>query len=770
MPKVSFEIEGFWPSTWFKRAAAPPGSKPAEPQPPQPAPVVAGQKEAGDFFPPGNPRPGQVPETGGRTWAYPPNINLNLQPRTNDPNSMGISFQQLRLFGDGCTLLRIVMENRKNAITSRPWRFQTVDKGDDDEQDPEVMYVTEFFKNPDKTDKPFRTWASMLLEEAFVTDATTVYRRLAADMKTVYSLDLVDGATILPLVDSYGKRPMPPSSAYTQSLNGMPARNFTTAEMVYWLKSPRVWKLYGMSVVEQVLGIAAAAIERDHTRLLKYTDGSWPGAFVKAPEDWDPEKLATMSGFLNGMLSGNTGQKVKINFVPGDVVKVGEETLKDEFDEWLARIIAFVMGMSPQALVKEVNRATAETSRQIAIEEGLEPWMLWFKSLMDYLVQVVLGYPRLEFVWGEDDRSDTLENAQRDAVAIDKGFKDLDDARGKRGNSKTGLGPIMVVQGQIYSVEALVKAQDGGEPAKPLNATPAVAPAFGAQPGDTEETEEPEEPEEPKPEDEPLERRAKGKKKILMPPRRSGAVAKAASKATSDIYRLSETVLGRSRDAAVEAVKKLPDSVFGVQRADNAVPAGVMSTILDAISEIGFAIVEDEMAEALGPLAQVEAEAALAQLVAAEETEFHQDVVRVDEAAAAWAQDHAADKVKGIDQTTRDEIQDVVTRAFRDGLTRDELAAAIEADQAFSEYRSNLIAQTEVSETAGNAHLIGWQESGVVTEKTWLLSSDHPELDECDENAAQGPIPLDATFKSGDKTNPAHPGCFCTVAALVGGL
>ena len=157
-----------------------------------------------------------------------------------------------------------------------------------------------------------------------------------------------------------------------------------------------------MSVVEQVLGIAATAIERDNTRLTKYTDGSWPTAFLKSPEDWPPEKMAAFSGFLNGMLSGNTTQKERIHMVPGDVIEVNPDALKDEFDEWLARIIAFAMGMSPQALVREVNRATAETSRQVSIEEGLEPWMAWFKDLMDHLVQKVMGYPRLEFVWGQE--------------------------------------------------------------------------------------------------------------------------------------------------------------------------------------------------------------------------------------------------------------------------------------------------------------------------------------------------------------------------------
>jgi hypothetical protein len=57
--------------------------------------------------------------------------------------------------------------------------------------------------------------------------------------------------------------------------------------------------------------------------------------------------------------------------------------LKDEFDEWLARIICYCFSLSPQALIKQMNRATAETAKQTAQEEGLEPLKLWFKDTVD---------------------------------------------------------------------------------------------------------------------------------------------------------------------------------------------------------------------------------------------------------------------------------------------------------------------------------------------------------------------------------------------------
>ena len=752
------QLEARW-KAWGRetttRSAASPDAKPAEPQPIQAQPNITGQEAADAWFGPGQPRPAGAPDTGGRRYDYPSLVNVTWQPRTNEPSSAGISFQLLRQFADGCTLLRLVIENRKNALCARGYHFRTLEEGDKDAEDAEVKAVTEFFRSPDKN-HGYRTWMGMLLEEAFVTDATTIYRRLAADGKSVYSLDPIDGATITPQVDAYGKRPLPPGPAYTQVLKGTPARPFTADEMVQSVKSPRVWKLYGLSVTEMVLGIAAAAIERDHTRLTKYTDGSWPTAFLKSPVDWPPAKLAEFSGFLNGILSGNTREKSRVHMVPGDVIQMNADVLKDEFDEWLARIIAFAMGMSPQALVKEINRATAETSRQISIEEGLETWKIWWKDLMNHLVQHMLGYPRIEFVWDEDSRSTTKETADRDAVQIQWGMKDLDDARKEGGKNPIGLGPIIVAPGgAIYSVAALVAAQKGGEPAKPLTAqlpAPALLP-----PGEDDEGD-----------DGRMTRRVRRKKKILLAPRRSGKIADALDRAESKLQALSLDRLTAVKDAALQAIKTIPDSVFEAQTQRAAVPPGLLATVIAAIEDIGFAVVQGDVALLLVDMGQVEAEAALGQIIVASENP--DAMLRVDEAVVSWSRDHAAALVTRLDQTRRDGRTETITNAFRNGLTRNELAEVIETDFKMSEDRAQMIAQTEMSGAAGQADLIGWQESGVVSRKVWLLSADHPELDECDDNAEQGEIPVAMPFSDGSMTHPAHPRCICSVAAVVEGL
>jgi hypothetical protein len=59
-----------------------------------------------------------------------------------------------------------------------------------------------------------------------------------------------------------------------------------------------------------------------------------------------------------------------------------------------------------------VNRATSETLRLQATPEGLAPLKSRIKSALDYVIQVGMNEPSLEFVWVGDDAVDPLQQAQ----------------------------------------------------------------------------------------------------------------------------------------------------------------------------------------------------------------------------------------------------------------------------------------------------------------------------------------------------------------------
>ena len=139
----------------------------------------------------------------------------------------------------------------------------------------------------------------------------------------------------------------------------------------------------------------------------------------------------------------------------------------------------------------------------------------------------------------------------------------------------------------------------------------------------------------------------------------------------------------------------------------------------------------------------------------------------VNHVAGDWAERHAAKLIGQISDTTRDEIRDIVTNAFSDGSTIQELARDIRDAGAFSEQRAEMIAETESSRASTQGNVAGWKASGQVATLHFVLSADHSGPDECDDAAENSPYDID-----GDLPDlPIHPNCFCSlvIGSLSGG-
>jgi hypothetical protein len=171
--------------------------------------------------------------------------------------------------------------------------------------------------------------------------------------------------------------------------------------------------MYGMSRVEQILITISTALQRAMSQLSYYTEGTTPDGFMELPKDFTLEQVQQWTEWFNSEMSGQSGERHKIRFVLQDSKYMATKTeiLKDVFDEWLARIICYNFSLSPQALVKETNRATAQTAKASAQEEGLEPTKLWFKDLMDDILART-GDDQLEWQWEDEEIVDPMMKAK----------------------------------------------------------------------------------------------------------------------------------------------------------------------------------------------------------------------------------------------------------------------------------------------------------------------------------------------------------------------
>lgn len=415
-----------------------------------------------NWFGPSQPlAPMAPPEVAGRRFDYPVGYNLQYVPRAYEP----IGFADLRALADNCDILRLVIETRKDQIEGQDWDIRPL-KTSSGASPPassfagEIAAAKAFFACPDR-EHDFAQWTRQIAEEMFVTDATSLYKR--RDRKgRVCAFEIIDGATIAPRIDPWGRTPQPPDVAYQQILHGIPAADFaqsaggtelTTDELIYYPRNKRPGHVYGQSPVEQIILTANIITRRSLHQLAYYTDGNLTDAVFTAPEGWSADQIKVWQDYWNALFAGNLRERRHGTWVPQGTayVPLKDVVLKDAFDEYLARIVCFCFSISPQPFVAQVNRATAETAKQQAVEEGLGPVLNWFKRLYDAILQRHLGFAGLEFVWIDDREMDPSAADAIDVADVKAGIRTINEVRLARGlTPMPGGDKLMVATGTGY--------------------------------------------------------------------------------------------------------------------------------------------------------------------------------------------------------------------------------------------------------------------------------------------------------------------------------
>ena len=380
------------------------------------------------WFGPGQPLPPAAQEQAvGRQFDFDTATNMRQQPRATE----AVSFAQMRALADGYDFLRLIVETRKDQLSGLEWTVRP--KDDRVQPDARCEQITAFLQTPDR-EHDWQTWLRMMVEDMLVLDAATIYPRMTRG-GGLYALELVDGATIKRVIDETGRTPLPPDPAYQQVLKGLPAVNYSRDELVYAPRNPRTNRVYGYSPVEQIVMTVNIALRRQINALHYYTEGNIPEALIGVPETWSPDQIRQFQDYWDAMLEGSTAARRHAKFIPGgmEVHETRPNALKDVYDEWLARIVCFAFGVSPNAFISQVNRATAEVSKATADEEGLGPAMAWVRSVMNQIIARWFGAPDLTFAWVPRNDIDPLVKAQIDQIYVTTKVKTPDEVRAELG-------------------------------------------------------------------------------------------------------------------------------------------------------------------------------------------------------------------------------------------------------------------------------------------------------------------------------------------------
>lgn len=404
----------------------------------------SGSAASGWFGPSVPPNPLGPSEVSGRQWDFPSGYNLSTTERPYAP----IGFRELRQFADGYDLLRLVIETRKDQVSRMTWSIKArAGRQPNSAAADMIDKITRFFWRPDGQ-HAWDTWLRMLLEDLFVTDASALYVQRDRG-GNLHALLPMDGATIKPVIDDWGRTPRPVTQngqtiypvAYQQILKGYPAINYSVRDIIYRPRNVRTNRVYGYSPVEQVIATIKIGLLRQSFLMDYYTEGNIPDSLIGVPDNWTPDQVASYQRYWDAYFDGPEGRRRRAKFVPGGVAKTFIQTkepdLKSPLDEWLARVICLAFSMSPQSLVSNLNRATAETQKDMAEEEGLFPILAWTKSIIDEIIQNEFSSPDLEFVWGQDTQIDPTVQASILTDYTGKGIMKINEAR-----ERLGLDPL----------------------------------------------------------------------------------------------------------------------------------------------------------------------------------------------------------------------------------------------------------------------------------------------------------------------------------------
>ena len=699
-----------------------------------------------------------APQAAGRQFDYPVGTNLIYTPRGSELTS----FQQLRALADSCDMVRMAIETRKDQMASMIWSINPIDEKTDISGDPRTVAITTLFKRPDGIHS-WQSWLRMLMEEVMVTDAAAIYPRRRNNGE-MYGFELIDGSTIKPLVDDGGRRPIAPSPAYQQVLKGIPAVDYTADELFYNPRNPRVNKFYGYGPVEQVSLTVNIALRRTASQLQYFTEGNIPAAFAAVPMEWSGQQIKEFQLYWDSVIEGDQGYKRKVRFVPGGtkVEHIKDAPLKDEFDEWLARVICYAFSLPPTAFTKQTNRSTSETQQDAALKEGLMPLMIWVKEVMDHLIQVHLGYPDLQFKWVEEESLDPGAQAVILTTYQKQAVFSINEIRAKLGEN-----PITDEGGDAYLIYTAMGATTLDQVMTPP--PPPVAPvAPGSDPNN---------PDEPPP---------KGGKTAPKPDPKAakhdhGDLHKRskADPATGAELRLTEAftaALDVVKQGAIESLKKLGKTAVsdGSRPGDNGTSADD-AWIADFIAEMdtsGLSLAWDDYSETLVATAADGAKHQVARLIVTDPEITNQSSEAVaaifggkDPEAIKWAADHAADMLSSdgtggkLVESTRDMIRQTLVEAMQADASHTGLADILESAYAFSPDRAELIARTEVGNAQESGRRIGATSVGMKAKK-WVKDPDPCPV--CIANADQLWIPIDQPFQSGAMNPLQHPRCRCT--------
>lgn len=388
--------------------------------------------QTGGPFAPGRPLNqffpwGQPP----RQWDYPTGYNIATRPRAV---ASKMSFDTMRNILESYDVARICIERREDEIRGLDWSIvpdDTVKDGED--MTGQIRQVMRFFEKPDGV-TPFDSWQQMFLDDVLSFDAGAIFVRKTRGGK-LGALEVVDGTSIAPLIDFWGRPPDPPAPAFTQFVQGIPAVWLTKDELIYqpFRMTPR--SPYGFPPVEWLILNINTDVRWQWYFLQYFTEGTVPDTFMEAPPDLSsPKQLAEWQELWDAVMTGDQAMKHKVKWIPAGSKPIPAKTMNFDakFNEFLLIKTCAAFKITPEEIgyTLNSNRSTGQMQENVMYRSSLIPLTKYLAGIYTRVIREYFGYP-LEFRFDLGEQEDKLLEAQAHQIYVQIGAESPDEVRKK---------------------------------------------------------------------------------------------------------------------------------------------------------------------------------------------------------------------------------------------------------------------------------------------------------------------------------------------------
>lgn len=370
---------------------------------------------------PGRPIDPMMPITSPpREFQYQIGTNIAARPRSTEK----MSFDVIRSLIESYDIAQMCIGVRQDELKNIEWDIVPIDENDADLYKSEIKQLRSFFMKPDG-ENDYSTWLKKIDYDRLAFDALSMWKERTRAGK-IACLQPVDGTTIVPMVDYFGRRPKSPAPAYMQWMNGIPWWWATSKDFIYVPENPRTNTVYGFPTVEWLLLNINNDIRFQWYFLQAFTDGNVPEAFATIPDIKDPQQIEDLQKYYDTMTRGDQSWLHRLKLFPGGTeFKFTKEQKQDMgLPNYLMKKTAAAFKVQPAeiGMTEHVNKSSGETQENAQYRRSIVPSVKFYESLFSGIIAEDFGLPNLRFKYVNiQELEDRLTLAKVDEVYIRNG-------------------------------------------------------------------------------------------------------------------------------------------------------------------------------------------------------------------------------------------------------------------------------------------------------------------------------------------------------------